>query len=78
MSDYYRVGIICFGHMHINHVAAVFGKHPRVRWVACADTVPAQPELREGPYTRSWNLQHALREIGVPQAYADYREMLAK
>jgi predicted dehydrogenase len=78
VSDFYRVGIIGFGHMHINHVAAVFGKHPRVRWVACADTVPAQPELREGPYTRSWNLQHALREIGVPQAYADYREMLAK
>jgi predicted dehydrogenase len=78
MSTTYRVGIIGFGHMHINHVAAVFGQHPQVRWVACADTVPARPELREGPYTRGWNLNHALREIGIPRAFADYRKMLAE
>ncbi|MBE3133735.1 MAG: Gfo/Idh/MocA family oxidoreductase, partial [Acidobacteria bacterium] len=74
----YRVGAIGFAHMHINNVLALFGKHPQVRLVACADTVPARPELRKGPYTREWNVEFALSEIGVPHAYADYREMLAK
>ena len=44
MSRKYRVGIIGFGHMHINHVAPLFGAHPQVRWVAGADTRPLCPE----------------------------------
>ena len=76
MNKKYRVGIIGFGHMHINNVAALFAKHPQVEWVACADTIPIVPELRQAPYTRGWNLQHALKNLGVPKAYPDYRQML--
>jgi predicted dehydrogenase len=76
MSRKFRVGIIGFGHMHINNVAQMFGEHPQVQWVACADTVPVVPELREAPYTRTWNFKHALEVLGVPKGYSDYREML--
>lgn len=72
----YRVGIIGFGHMHINNVGALFAKHPQVEMAACADTAPAVPELRSAPYTRAWNKQFALDEIGVARAYDDYRAML--
>ncbi len=78
MSKRYRVGIIGFGHMHINDVAALYAKHPQVDMVACADTVPARPELRTAPYTRAWNREHALTQLGVAQAYDDYRELLAQ
>jgi predicted dehydrogenase len=78
MSKTYRIGIIGFAHMHINNVAALYGQHPQAKLVACADTVPDRPELREGPYTRGWNLKHALKDLGVPKAYDDYREMLRK
>lgn len=64
--------------MHINNVAGLFAEHPQVEFVACADTVPDVPELREAPYTRAWNLKHALDNIGVPKAYDDYHEMLEK
>ena len=73
-----RVGAIGFAHMHINNVLALFGKHPQVELVACADTVPATPERREGPYTRTWNVKHALADIGVPRAYDCYHDMLEK
>jgi len=72
----YRVGIIGFGHMHINNVAALYAKHPQVVMAACADTVPAVPELRAAPYTREWNKEFALTELGVAKAYDDYVEML--
>ena len=78
MSNTYRVGIIGFAHMHINNVAALFAEHPQVEMVACADTTPDVPELREAPYTRAWNLKHTLNEIGVPKAYDDYHEMLGQ
>jgi len=78
MSKTYRVGIIGFAHMHINNVAALYGQHPQVQWVACADTVPDVPELRKAPYTRQWNLENALTNLGIPKAYDDYREMLKK
>ena len=74
----YRVGIIGFGHMHINNVAALFAKHPQVVMAACADTVPAKPELKVAPYTRVWNKNFALTELGVAKAYDDYKEMLDK
>jgi predicted dehydrogenase len=78
MAKQYRVGIIGFGHMHINNVAALYAQHPQVKWVACADTTPVTPERREAPYTRGWNLKHALKELGVPKSYDDYHEMLAQ
>lgn len=78
MSKKYRVGIIGFAHMHINNVAALYARHPQVELVACADTVPDVPELREAPYTRGWNLKNALTNISVPKAYDDYHEMLEK
>jgi predicted dehydrogenase len=78
MNKKYRVGIIGFGHMHINDVAAHYAQHPQVEWAACADTRPIVSELREAPYTRGWNLKHAMNNLGVPKAYEDYHEMLAK
>jgi predicted dehydrogenase len=78
MSKKYRVGIIGFGHMHVNNVAALYAKHPQVEMTACADTVPLVPELREAPYTRAWNLKNALNNMGVKKAYEDYHDMLAK
>ena len=77
MSKTYRVGIIGFGHMHINNVAGLFADHPQVEMAACADTVPDMPELREAAYTREWNKKHALTELGVAKAYDCYNEMLA-
>jgi predicted dehydrogenase len=74
----YRLGIVGFGHMHINNVAALYGDHPQVEWAACADTVPLRPELRVAPYTREWNKQHLIETLGIPRAYDDYREMLQK
>jgi predicted dehydrogenase len=64
--------------MHINNVAALYAKHPQVEMAACADTVPARPELRVAPYTREWNLQFAQDKLGVAKAYGDYHEMLEK
>lgn len=78
MAKKYRVGIIGFAHMHINNVAALFGSHPQVEWVACADTSPAVPELRVGPYTRAWNIENVRTSLGIPRTYADYHEMLEK
>ncbi|MDE2830148.1 MAG: Gfo/Idh/MocA family oxidoreductase [Gemmatimonadota bacterium] len=78
MSHTYRVGVIGFAHMHVNNVAALFAQHSQVDMVACADTVPTVPELRDAPYTRGWNMKNALNAIGIPKAYEDYREMLAK
>jgi len=74
----YRVGIIGFAHMHINHVAALFADHPQAKVVAVADTVPDHPELREGPYTRGWNLKKALKDNDLKSPYDDYRQMLRK
>ncbi|TFG68470.1 MAG: Gfo/Idh/MocA family oxidoreductase, partial [Anaerolineales bacterium] len=74
----YRLGIVGFGHMHINNVAALYAKHPQVVMAACADTVPATPELRTAPYTREWNKAHALTNLGVARDYDDYKEMLEK
>jgi len=76
VSKTYRIGAIGFAHMHINNVLARFGEHPQTELVACADTVPTRPELKKGPYTREWNVEFALGEIGVPKAYDDYRQML--
>lgn len=76
MSRKIRVGVVGFAHMHVNNVLALFAKHPRVELAAGADTAPARPELRDGVYTRGWNLRHALAKLGLPRAYDDYREML--
>jgi len=76
MSNTYRVGVIGFAHMHINSLVQHFAAHSQVEMVACADTAPLRPELREARYTRDWNRKQALNEYGVPQSYDDYREML--
>jgi predicted dehydrogenase len=78
VSETYRLGIIGFGHMHINNVAALWAQHPQVEWVACADTVPATPELRVAPYTREWNRDNLVTSLGIPRTYDSYREMLGK
>ena len=78
MAKRYRVGIIGFGHMHINNVAPLYAQHPQVEMIACADTVPDRPELHEARYTRAWNLKNAMANLGIPRAYDDYREMLEK
>ena len=78
MAKKYRVGIIGFAHMHVNNVAALYARHPQVEMVACADTTPLTPELRTAPYTRQWNLKHALMSLGVKKSYEDYRQMLAQ
>src|SRR5512138_183269 len=78
MARKYRIGIVGFAHMHINNVAALFAKNPQVELACCADTVPDRPELREGPYTRAWNLKHTVETLGVKKTYDDYREMLQK
>lgn len=72
----YRLGIIGFAHMHVNHVASVFAQHPQVQWVACADTAPLTPELRVAPYTRKWNLENVVEQFAIPKKYENYREML--
>jgi glucose-fructose oxidoreductase len=76
MSKTYRLAVIGFAHMHINNVLALFARHPQVQLVAGADTIPARPELRKAPYTRQWNLDHAIANLGLPKKYDDYRKML--
>ncbi len=78
MTKIYRAGIVGFAHMHINDVAEHFVSNPHIELVACADTVPAIPELRDATYTRKWNLRNALTKLGIPKSYDDYHEMLAK
>ena len=76
MSKIYRIGVIGFAHMHINHLIERFAAHPQAELVACADTPALVPELRAAHYTRAWNLRHALDDLGVPKSYDDYHEML--
>ena len=78
MSKTFRVGIIGFGHVHVNHVAALYHAHPRARIVACADTRPLRPELRVAPYTREWNRDYVMSHCGLQSCYDDYREMLQR
>jgi predicted dehydrogenase len=78
MRKTFRLGAIGFAHMHINSLLAEFAKLPNVEWVACADTVPAVPSLSLKPGSRGANLKRAREVIGIPKAYADYREMLDK
>ncbi len=72
----YRVGIIGFAHMHINSLVAQFHQHPQVDLIACADTMPLRPELREALYTRGWNIKNALTKFNVPKQYDTYAAML--
>ena len=74
----YRLGVVGFAHMHINELVRSFSELPEVEWVACADTLPASKLRADVPATRGHNLKRALEEFGIPRAYDDYREMLAK
>ena len=76
MEKQYRVVIIGFSHMHINDVAAHFYENPRTDLVAGADTIPLVPELKEGTFTRKWNLEFCRTNFKIPKIYEDYREML--
>lgn len=79
MPKTYRLGVIGFAHMHVNTLMGYFKGLPNVKWVACADTVPEVPELVEIRNSRAANLKEvAVKQIGIPKVYADYREMLAK
>jgi predicted dehydrogenase len=74
----YRLGVVGFAHMHVNELMRQFGALPNVEWVACADTVPAVPELVVARFTRDWNKNYAHTEVGIPRVYDDYHEMLAR
>jgi len=76
MSKPYRVGIAGLCHVHVHNVATLFQRHPRVQLVACADTTPLTPELSRAPYTRAFNRDYLVTQIGIPRAYDDYRQML--
>ncbi len=74
----YRVGIIGVCHVHVHNVANIFKNHPQVELVAVADTLPCVPEIGKKPYTRAWNLDYLTNEVGIPNRYDDYGEMLEK
>ena len=76
MANIFRIGVIGFAHMHVNHLVERFAAHPQAELTACADTQPLVPELRTAHYTRGWNLRHALEDLGMPKAYDDYLKML--
>jgi predicted dehydrogenase len=76
MAKTYRLGVIGFAHMHVNHLIDEFDALPNVRWVACADTKPLVPSISRAPSTRRYNLRRAHEEIGIPKIYEDYRRML--
>jgi predicted dehydrogenase len=78
MTKTYRLGIIGFGHMHINNVAQLYAAHPQVEWVACSDTTPLTPELRVAPYTRAWNRDNVMARTGLSTYYDLFYEMLVK
>ena len=78
MAKKYRVGIVGVCHVHVHNVALIFKRHPQVELVACADTAPLVPELSKAPYTREWNRDYLVHQVGIPNAYEDYREMLEK
>jgi predicted dehydrogenase len=78
MAKTYRLGVIGFAHMHVNHLLDTFAALPNVEWVACADTVPAVPSRTSKPSSRRANLKWALEAIGIPKAYDDYRQMLER
>ena len=78
MAYKYRVAVIGFGHMHINHVAALYAAHRQVDWVGCADTRPVTPELRMAPYTREWNRRNVMENLAVPRTYDRYEDLLAE
>ena len=67
MEKQYRVVIIGFSHMHINDVAAHFYENPRTDLVAGADTIPLVPELKEGTFTRKWNLEFCRTNFKIPK-----------
>ncbi|MGD0775806.1 MAG: Gfo/Idh/MocA family oxidoreductase [Candidatus Solibacter sp.] len=73
-----RIGIIGFGHVHVNHVSALYHAHPGVQVAACADTRPLRPELRAAPYTREWNRDYVMRQCGLDKCHDDWREMLER
>ena len=77
MAKTYKIGVIGFAHMHINHLVERFAAHPQAEadrlrgHTAAGPRTPALPTIRE-----NGTLRHALEDLGVPKAYDDYNEML--
>jgi predicted dehydrogenase len=78
MTKTYRVGVIGFAHMHVNHLIDQFDLLPNVQWVACADTVPNVKPLAAKATSRQANVKRAHEKTGILKVYEDYREMLDK
>ena len=78
MTKQLRVGIIGFAHMHIIANAKVFARHPQVKMIACADTIPDQPDVCEEVYSRKWNQEYLVEKLRIPNVYSNYSEMLEK
>lgn len=75
----FRVAVIGVAHMHVNELMRRFAEVDAVEMVAVADTVPDVPELNTTSHsTRAHTLRIAREEIGIPRAYDDYRELLAR
>ena len=73
-----RVGIVGFGHMHINDVMRQFAELDEVQLVAAADTVAEPPEVSNATFTRAWNARYAQESIGIRVLYPTYQEMLER
>lgn len=78
MKDRFRVGIAGVCHVHVHNVAWIFKRHPLIDLVAAADTPPSVPEVGDAPYTRRWNMDYLIGQVGIPRRYEDYREMLER
>ncbi len=78
MLKKYRVGIVGVCHVHVHNVATLFKRHPQIDLAACADTQPRVPELSQAPYTRAWNRNYLVEQVGIQAAYEDYHQMLAR
>jgi len=76
VSKTYRIGIIGFGHMHVNDILEDFKGVAGVEIVAGADTVPDVSETSAGMWTRAWNIKYARDHFNVPNIYEDYNRML--
>lgn len=74
----HRLGVVGFAHMHVNELIARFSAIERVRFVACADTVPSVPSATGVDGSRRANLARALRHPDAPRAYEDEIDMLER
>ena len=72
----YRLGVVGFAHMHVNELIDRFTALDRVRFVACADTVPGVASTADVDGSRRANLRRAGTHPHAPTVYTDYVRML--